>query len=185
MSDLSNRQKQILWIVTKEYIDSAQPVGSSNIICHHDDIECSSATIRKELASLEELGFLTHPHTSAGRIPTDKGYRFYIDNLMKAYRMTAREKALVEQLNNSLDNDLNSIMQETLKTMNSISNYATIVKTDNKLLSEMTGDVKKQVAGTQKESLYLSGLAKMLFEPEFNDIENIRTMAGLLEEKES
>ena len=163
MNELTNRQKQILWVVIKEYIDSAQPVGSSNILCKNDGLECSSATVRKELSVLEDDGFLVQPHTSAGRVPTDKGYRFYIDNLMKVYRMTAREKSLVEQLQRSLDRDMHNIMQDTLKTINSISNYATVIKTDNKVINSLIGRAKDGIVNTQRESMYLTGSGKDAF----------------------
>jgi heat-inducible transcriptional repressor len=184
MLELSDRQKKILWIVVRDYIDSAQPLGSEVILEHYKDLDCSSATIRKELGLLEDQGFLSHPHTSAGRIPTDKGYRFYVDNLMSAYTLTMREKTLVDQLAKSLNNDVNQMMEETVRTLHSISNYATAFRSNNSFLEEMIGQVQKKISAARRESLYLTGLSKLFYEPEFENIENIRRITGLLEEKD-
>lgn len=75
------RKKRILHAVIKEYVSTAVPVGSKKL-CDTYDLDCSPATVRSELSALEELGYLTHPHTSAGRVPTDKGYRLFVDNLV-------------------------------------------------------------------------------------------------------
>ncbi|MEA2551356.1 MAG: heat-inducible transcriptional repressor, partial [Actinomycetota bacterium] len=77
---LGPRKGAVLRAVVEEYVRSGEPVGSETI-AEHAGIGVSSATIRNELAALEELGYLKHPHTSAGRIPTDAGYRFYVDSL--------------------------------------------------------------------------------------------------------
>ena len=74
---LTQRQSQILRLLVERYVDDGRPVGS-RALANRDDIDWSSSTVRAELASLEEEGFLTHPHTSAGRVPTDTGYRFYV-----------------------------------------------------------------------------------------------------------
>jgi heat-inducible transcriptional repressor len=181
--DLTVRQRKILALVVKEYIDTATPVGSA-VICQKYLEEVSSATVRNELAALEELGFLTHPYTSAGRIPTDRGYRFYVDKLMEAYRLTAREKNLVEQLQLALGHDMNSLMDETLRAVQSLSeNYTTVLKTEDDILNELTGRVRGALDTSRKESLYLSGLAKMFYEPEFEDVQNIRRLLELLDDK--
>jgi heat-inducible transcriptional repressor len=185
MADLSERQKLLLRTVVREYIDTAQPVGSSTINCKYHDFDCSPATIRNELAELERLGYLTHPYTSAGRIPTDVGYRFYVDELMDAYRLTMREKNLVDNLQQMLTRDVQSLMQETLRTIQSISTqYAAIVKTNDGILAELTGTVQRSMDQSRQESVYLSGLSKMFYEPEFENVDNIRKMMGVLDQKE-
>src|SRR5919108_376745 len=80
---LSERQQRILRIVMDSYLESGQPVGSK-VIADREDVEWSASTIRSELAKLESSGYLTHPHTSAGRVPTDSGYRFYADALLSS-----------------------------------------------------------------------------------------------------
>jgi len=81
MNDLTLRQQKVLGLVIRTYINTAQPVGSKALL-EANDLGVSSATIRNEMAALEELGYLTHPHTSAGRMPTDKGYRFFVERLV-------------------------------------------------------------------------------------------------------
>lgn len=185
MDELNQRQRRLLALVVREYTETVQPVGSAGICEKHPELDCSSATIRNELAELESKGFLTHPHTSAGRIPTDKGYRFYVDQLMEAYRLTAREKTLVEQLQSSLNRDMNALMQETLKTLHTISeNYVSIVKTNDSLLAELTGTVKTQAERAGKESLYISGVSRLLYEPEYENVGNIRKVMDVLDGKE-
>lgn len=160
---LTDRQRKILAIVVKEYIDTATPVGSI-AVCQKYSEEISSATIRNELAALENTGYLTHPYTSAGRVPTDQGYRFYVDELMDAYRLTAREKNLVDRLQAVLSKDLNSLLDETIRAVQALSeNYAAIVKT--------------------ADGISLAGLAKMFYEPEFEDVQNIRKMMSVLDDK--
>lgn len=88
--ELSDRKKKILQAIIDDYISSAEPVGSSHILKHHD-LGVSSATIRNEMASLEEAGYLEKPHTSAGRVPSYLGYRVYVDQLMNEYRLSIGE----------------------------------------------------------------------------------------------
>ena len=85
---LTNRQNEILKIIVLEYIKLAKPV-SSNLIC--DELKCSSATVRSEMAQLEDLGLLEKTHTSSGRIPSEAGYRYYVDNLMELKSMSAED----------------------------------------------------------------------------------------------
>jgi heat-inducible transcriptional repressor len=81
MPELSERQKNLLLIIIRDYIDSAQPVGSKRIVEYYH-LDLSSATIRNEMSALTELGYLRQPHTSAGRIPTEEGYRFFVSQMM-------------------------------------------------------------------------------------------------------
>ena len=80
--DLSQRQREILVQVVEEYVATGQPVGSRHLV-ERTGMRVSSATVRNELAELERFGLLTHPHTSAGRVPTDRGYRYYVDRLLE------------------------------------------------------------------------------------------------------
>src|SRR6478672_11994000 len=79
---LTERRAQLLSLIIREYVDSAQPVGSDAIV-RRFELPFSSATIRNEMARLEEEGYVSHPHTSAGRVPSDKGYRYYVEALMQ------------------------------------------------------------------------------------------------------
>ena len=81
MSDLTERQKSILMLVIRDYIETAQPVGSNALVKRYH-LDLSSATVRNELSALDEMGYLRQPHTSAGRIPTEEGYRFFVGQMM-------------------------------------------------------------------------------------------------------
>ncbi len=88
---LTPRQAKLLGLVIQEYVKSAQPVGSG-ALAHHYDLGVSSATIRNDLAALEREGLLTHPHTSAGRVPTDVGYRYFVQNLLSDAELPRSER---------------------------------------------------------------------------------------------
>ncbi|MFZ5902341.1 MAG: heat-inducible transcriptional repressor HrcA [Chloroflexota bacterium] len=81
MADLTERQQTILLLITRDYIDTAQPVGSKRLVEHYR-LDLSSATIRNEMSALTEMGYLRQPHTSAGRVPTEEGYRFFVGQMM-------------------------------------------------------------------------------------------------------
>ena len=87
---LTDRQRMILNAIVDDYIRSAEPVGSRSI-SKRGDVGYSPATIRNEMADLEELGFLERPHTSAGRIPSHKGYRYYVDHLTSSFSLNPAE----------------------------------------------------------------------------------------------
>ena len=82
MEGLDERKTKILKAIIKTYLETGEPVGSRTI-SKYTDLHLSSATIRNEMSDLEELGYIVQPHTSAGRIPSDKGYRFYVDHLIE------------------------------------------------------------------------------------------------------
>ena len=94
---ISDRQLRILEAIIRDFIDTAQPVGSRTISKKYP-LGISSATIRNEMADLEELGYLQQPHTSAGRVPSDLGYRLYVDSLINPHSISAEEKALIQSL---------------------------------------------------------------------------------------
>ena len=92
--ELTQRQRDILSIVVRTYTQTAVPVGSTTL-ASTDRLDVSSATIRNELAHLEELGYLTHPHTSAGRVPTEKGYRYFVAQLMQESELAIAEQRMI------------------------------------------------------------------------------------------
>ncbi len=95
---LTERKLTILKAIIQNYLETGEPVGSRTL-SKYTDLKLSSATIRNEMADLEDLGYIFQPHTSAGRIPSDKGYRFYVDLLMekKEQEISEREDALLEK----------------------------------------------------------------------------------------
>src|SRR3990172_2336564 len=94
--ELNEREKNILRFIIQQFILTASPVGSRNITKKYD-IGVSPATVRNIMSDLEDSGFINHPHTSAGRIPTDKGYRFYVDTLMDIQRLRTNEKGMINK----------------------------------------------------------------------------------------
>ncbi len=96
MEELNPRQQAILRIIVSEYIDSARPVGSDALVEKYD-LKVSSATVRNAMAALEAAGFIYHPHTSAGRVPSDRGYRFFVDHLMGGAGLSESERESISQ----------------------------------------------------------------------------------------
>jgi len=128
---LDERSKRVLYAVIQNYIDYPDPVGSRTVARKYS-FGLSPATIRNIMADLEEMGFLTHPHTSAGRVPTDMGYRFYVDLLMAKGNYTDKEilRGLFRRLEALRDN-LDMLLSETTKTMSLLSNYLGVAMSPN------------------------------------------------------
>lgn len=125
---LDARKKNVLLAIVQDYIATAEPVGSRTIARKYK-LGVSSATIRNEMADLEEMGFIEQPHTSAGRVPSDRGYRYYVDHLMKREELTAEEEQLV--LNSYLTKvrDVGEVLRHTGQLLSQITNYAAVVFT--------------------------------------------------------
>lgn len=125
--ELNGRSEDVLKAIVQSYISTAEPVGSRTVTKRYDFGLCS-ASIRNIMADLEEMGYLTQPHTSAGRVPTDKGYRFYVDSLIEVDREEALD-FLIEELNSRLGmkRDLNDLMQETSRILSFMSHHLGIV----------------------------------------------------------
>jgi heat-inducible transcriptional repressor len=96
VDDLNPRQQEILRVIVSEYVDSARPVGSEALVEKYD-LRVSSATVRNVMSALEAAGYIYHPHTSAGRVPSDRGYRFFVDHLMGAAGLSAEEQESISQ----------------------------------------------------------------------------------------
>lgn len=124
--ELSSRSRKILEAIVEDYIATAEPVGSSAVARRHA-LTLSSSTVRNVMANLEELGLLTSPHTSAGRIPTEKAYRFYVDSLVELRKISREEKKHILQRCRQSGSGLTEILRETSRTLSSLSNYMGIV----------------------------------------------------------
>ena len=129
---LSERKKQILRAVVEAHIATGEPVGSK-YLTDNAGINFSSATVRSEMADLEEMGYLEQPHTSSGRVPTKLGYHFYIDSLMNGYKLSAMETM---ELSNTLKGkigELDSLMTSVSKLVSSLTNYTAVaLKAENR-----------------------------------------------------
>ncbi|MBR4205293.1 MAG: heat-inducible transcription repressor HrcA [Clostridia bacterium] len=122
---LNERKKLILKAIVDAHIANGEPVGSK-FLTQNKQIACSSATIRNEMAELEEMGYLEQPHTSAGRVPSEAGYRFYVDQLLDLYHLTEQEiKTLREGLRQK-QQELDSIMQTAVTLASRLTNYTAL-----------------------------------------------------------
>ena len=124
-NELSERKKLILKAVVEAHIDGGEPVGSKYIM-QSNMLSCSSATIRNEMAELEEMGYLVQPHTSAGRVPSEAGYRFYVDTLVEQYAKTTREVAQINQLLRIKIDEIDQILDMASRLASSMTNYTGI-----------------------------------------------------------
>lgn len=121
--ELDKRKKRILQAIVEEYIDTAEPVSSGNLV---KELEVSSATIRNEMAELERIGFLEKPHTSAGRVPSQKGYRYYVDELIRDDKLSKKEMELIRERLETKVNDLEDLTRIATTTLSEITHYTTI-----------------------------------------------------------
>lgn len=125
-NELNERKRTILKSIIDDYIESAQPVGSRTIARKHE-LGLGSATIRNEMADLEELGYITQPHTSAGRIPSDKGYRFYVDNLMQIHSLAQEEMVKIKKAMDERIEEINKLFRRASVIISSITGYTSVV----------------------------------------------------------
>ena len=122
---LSDRKKKILQAIIEAHIADGGPVGSK-YLSQDKQLSCSSATIRNEMAELEALGFLEQPHTSAGRVPSELGYRFYVDALLERYRMTQNEIEAINRTLNDKLHELDDILSDASRLASNLTNYTSI-----------------------------------------------------------
>jgi len=158
---MTERQKQILSSIIEQYAEVASPVGSSLLA---KVFGVSSATIRAEMAELERLGFIHQPHTSAGRVPTDKGYRFYVNNINDS----------VQQLPERREKALSARVQHAGQPERMIRNAVDT-------LVELTHNLGLATIGNQ---LYISGLSNLFGQPEFMSGNQVQQVARLLDNLE-
>ena len=121
--ELDERKEKILKAIIQTYLETGEPVGSRTI-SKYSDLKLSSATIRNEMSDLEELGYIIQPHTSAGRIPSDKGYRFYVDHLMEEKN---REVDDMKQFVIEHTEKMEQVLQKVAKVLAANTNYATMI----------------------------------------------------------
>lgn len=126
--DMNERKLKILEAIIRDYIETGDPVGSRTISKKYD-LGVSSATIRNEMADLEELGLILQPHTSAGRIPSDKGYRMYVDGMMKRPHITPEVEAVITNLIKDKIDRVDTLVDEIAKLVAMLTNCTTIAMT--------------------------------------------------------
>jgi len=161
--DYESRRRLVLESAINKYIRDAVPVASEDIA---EEFDLSSATIRNVFAELEERGFLTHPYTSGGRMPTDKGYRYYVDFLISQMELVNDEKErIVREFKREIKR-LDDALEETSEFISAVTHYAGIVS-----FLEL------------QDKLFYKGLSRMLEQPEFKDSEKIRFLIRIIEDK--
>lgn len=173
--NITPRQTQILVAIIEQYAEVASPVGSVTLA---KLFGVSSATIRSEMAKLEDLGLITQPHTSAGRIPTDKGYRFYVN------RLTAQSEGEDEQILLNANNSKDSLrgfraISSRVSAQNDRADHAIRSAVDS--LVELTGNLGLATIGDQ---LYMNGIYNLFSQPEFESGEAVQSVAQLLDNLE-
>ncbi len=160
------RKEKILAYVVSEYIESINPI-SSNRIVEEQLFDLSPATIRNVLAELENDGFLTHPHTSAGRVPTQDGYRYYVDHLMKEIDfLTVQKRKVLSEYNQGIS-ELEVLLEKTSEVLAQETHYPSIISIDG------YGD-----------KVFCRGIRFVAGYPEFHNFEKIERLLRLLEAKE-
>jgi heat-inducible transcriptional repressor len=146
----------------REYVESATPVSSA-LLAERYDFELSPATLRAEMLSLEEKGYLFQPHTSAGRIPTDAGFRYFVDELMEERALSLREQKTLQSEVLKLKAQNKMLARQTAKLLSLMS--------DNLALSGLI----------DSEDFYKSGTQKLLSKPEFNNLDSVCALAEVLD----
>lgn len=160
---MTDRQQKVLQLVIREYVRTAVPVGSKNIA---EVLECSSATIRNEMSELASMGYLSQPHTSAGRIPTDAGYRYYVNLLLDGRALSRREQE--------------DIQTELLKLK---AQNTRLARFTSKLLSQYADSLAVTSIGDASD-FSTSGAKHLLETPEFEDRKQIADVFDAVDEFE-
>ena len=161
-ADLKKRHEEVLEMIIKRYIETAEPVGSRFIARR---LNLSSATIRNVMADLEDFGFITHPYTSAGRIPTDKGYRYYIDSLLRIRQINDHIVEMIRKQYHQMVRSLEDVLENTSHLISGLTNYVGIT------------------LFPKSAKVYLDGTSHIIEQPEFKDLGKLHNLLRCLEEK--
>ena len=161
--DYNSRRKSILSSAINRYIKNALPVASEDIA---EEFDLSSATIRNIFSELDESGYLKHPYTSGGRIPTDKGYRYYVDFLVQQMELVDEEKQRILKDCKRKMRRLDDALENTSEVISEITHYAGIVS----FLA-------------WQDRIFYKGISRILDQPEFKDVDKIRLLIRLMEDK--
>jgi len=167
VADQDKRKKEILSAAIELYLNHALPVSSESLRKRRR-FDLSSATVRNVLAELEEVGLLTHPHTSAGRVPTDDGYRYYLNVLMKKKKLEKEEVGFINKIFELKVRQLDDLLSETSRILSDFTHYTSLV----------------YLQDDEDQRVYLEGLRHLLEHPEFQDLERVRHIIKALETRE-
>jgi transcriptional regulator of heat shock response len=170
LPDLRPRQRDILHAVIREHIASARPVASAALVARYR-LDVSTATVRNELASLEEVGLLTHPHTSAGRVPTDLGYRYFIESLMPQPDLRPDEQVTLSHQFRQAPTDALQWLRLAASTLARVTAEAALATYDRVLDPH-------EVIWTRE--IHYEGIEQILVQPEFEAPGRVREVVSLL-----
>lgn len=174
--NLTKRQEGILFAIIEEYAELAAPVGSVTLAKLFD---VSSATIRSEMVHLEMMGYIAQPHTSAGRVPTDAGYRYYVNAISERPEAIEDIAKLGTGLNHEKSPDRSNRVLEVRVNSQTRADFAIRGAVDS--LVELTGNLGLATIGDQ---LYISGISRLFTQPEFLDTQRVQDVAKLLDNLE-
>ena len=174
--DLTDRQREILFAIIEQYAELATPVGSVTLAKLFD---VSSATIRAEMAKLESFGLIAQPHTSAGRIPTDAGYRYYVNSLVEESEGPVYDVPRLDS--GAYDNPLSRPTHVLEVRVSSQATAEAAIRGAVNSLVELTGNLGLGTVGGQ---LYLAGISSLFNQPEFVDLARVHAVAKLLDNLE-
>jgi transcriptional regulator of heat shock response len=167
-ADQDQRKKEVLLAAIELYLNHAQPV-SSEVLRKNRRLDVSSATVRHVLSELEDIGLLTHPHTSAGRVPTDEGYRYYLNVLMKKKKLDKDEVGFINKIFELKVCQLDDLLRETSRMLSDFTHYTSLV----------------YLQDDEDQTVILEGLRHLLEHPEFRgDLEHVRRIMQALETRE-
>lgn len=167
---LSDRRQRVLRALIEEYVSHAMPVGSKTIAEQYH-LGVSSATVRNELSALEEAGYITQPHTSAGRIPTDAGYREFVDDLLQANDLSAEMRDSMESKMRASADALDNLMKQVSEELTRLTDCLSIVGCMN--------DGATETSLAKKERL---GLSSLMRKPEFQESSSLLPLMEILED---
>ena len=188
-SDYQARIDRVFALVVREYVDTAEPVGSRTI-SKRSGLRLSPASIRSVMADLEDQGFLKQPHTSAGRVPTDKGYRYYVDSLMEPEELSDREKDKISREISQV-RTVEGLADKVSKIIPKLTGNAAVMYIKNlrrisflnHLLEELIEAEKIGDFLEEDAELFIDGIFRVLEQPEFQDFRKIRLLLQAFEEK--
>lgn len=176
---LTKRQEGILFAIIEEYAEMAAPVGSVTLA---KLFQVSSATIRTEMARLEAMGYIAQPHTSAGRVPTDSGYRYYVNTLSEHPEIIENQSYAKAPMRLNSDNGVSERENRVLDVrVNAQTRADFAIRGAVDSLVELTGNLGLATIGDQ---LYMSGMSRLFTQPEFLDNERVRAVAKILDNLE-
>ena len=187
--ETNDRNDLILDLLIKEYIETAEPVGSRTLTKRFD-LGLSPASIRNVMADLEDQGFLKQPHTSAGRVPTDRGYRYWVDSLMEPEELTEEECRLIHE-EVSRARTIEALAARICRLISGLTGNAVVVYVKNlkrvsflnHLLEELVHAQKLADFLEEEPELFIDGTSRILDQPEFRDIEKMRHLLRAFDEK--